>query len=212
MHLRQQLIMLSLMSLIWGVASCSKLEEEDTEKPSNGTPDYNQGADNNENQGDTLSILNALQLTPEQWVIVKGYIVGYVDGTSISKAKFSAPIEKDNTNILIANTQGETDYKRCLPVQLKSGSDEQMLYNLLTNPQLLGTCIAVEGRLTTYFKVNGFKYPDYWITELTEADSDTPPEEEAPTPTPEPNPDSQPDSESDTPTLDYNPQENICGR
>ncbi|MBR4296825.1 MAG: hypothetical protein IKT82_01365 [Bacteroidaceae bacterium] len=212
MLLRHLFFILSLTSMIWGTASCTKLEEEETETPPTENPENNQGGANDDTQSDTLTVVEALQMSPEQWAVVKGYIVGYVDGTSISKAKFSAPTEKANTNLLIADSKSETDYKRCLPIQLKSGTDEHILYNLLHYPQRLGTSIAVEGILTSYFKVNGFKYPDYWITELYDDGSDTPPEEEVPTPTPEPEPNPEPEPESDTPTLDYQPQANICGR
>ena len=201
---------LILTQVMWGILSCSKLEEEESDIPPTESPENNQGDEGSESESDTLTVLTALGQNPEQWVIVKGYIVGYIDGTTISKAKFAPPTEKANTNFIIADRKNETDYKRCLPVQIKSGTDECILYNLLTNPQLLGSSIAVEGNITTYFKVNGFKYPDYWITELTEEDSSVPPEEEIPTPTPEPQPEPQP--ESDTPTLDYTPQPDICGR
>ena len=201
---------LILTQFMWGLSSCSKLEEEESDIPPTESPDNNQGNEGSESESDTLTVLTALEQNPEQWVIVKGYIVGYIDGTTISKAKFSLPTEKANTNFIIADNKNETDYKRCLPVQIKSGTDEHILYNLLTNPQLLGSSIAVEGNLTTYFKVNGFKYPNYWITELTEEDSSVPPEEEIPTPTPEPQPEPKP--EGDTPTLDYTPQSDICGR
>ena len=210
MPLRHLHILLLLTSLTWGMASCSKIEEELPEGPPIESPDEGEDSDGNEVEGDTLSVVKALQCTPDDWVIVKGYIVGYVNGTTMSKAQFSAPTEKANTNILIADSKKETDHKRCLPIQIKSNTDEYLLYNLLTTPQLLGAPIAIEGSVTTYFRVNGFKYPHYWITKLTEEGADTPPEEDVPTPSPDPDPEPQP--ESDVPTLDFTPQANICGR
>ena len=204
-RLLQTLLLLTLLA--WGVTACSKLEEEATDSPNTERPEGDAG-NGNSSATDTLTVTQALQALTDQSVLVKGYIVGFVDGTTMSKAKFSAPTEKANTNIIIADSRAETNYARCFPIQLKSGTDEHYLFNLYLNPQLLGQAVLAKGQITTYFKVNGFKHPNFWIDELEDAEDITPPEED--TPPTEPDTPSTPASE--TPTLDHTPQVNIYGR
>ena len=207
MNIRLLQTFLLLTLLAWGVLACSKLEVEEVDSPNTERPEG--GEDNgNSNATDTLTVMQALQAQPDQSVLVKGYIVGFVDGTAISKAKFSAPTEKANTNLIIADSKAETNYTRCFPIQLKSGTDEHFVFNLYLNPQLIGQAVVAKGVITTYFKVNGFKHPNFWIDELEDAEGTTPPEED--TPPTEPDAPSTPASE--TPTLDHTPQVNIYGR
>ena len=198
-----------LLSL-WSIMSCSKLEDETSMDTPTEQPGEQPGDNNTTTTEDTLTVAQALKATTGTWVVVKGYIVGYVDGTTMSKARFAPPTTKVNTNLIIADHIDERDYSYCLPIQIKSGTDDQIVYNLITHPELLGNSVAVGGELTSYFKVNGFKYPDFWITELTEEDFPERPEDEEPTPTPDPTP--QPEPTNDTPTLDFTPQANIYGR
>lgn len=204
-RLLQTLLLLTLLA--WGVLACSKLEEEGADSPNAERPE---GGSNNDNSSlsDTLTVMQALQAQSDARVLIKGYIVGYVDGTTISKAKFSTPTEKANTNLIIADSWTETDYTRCFPIQLKSGTEEHFVFNLYLNPQLLGQAVVAQGVITTYFKVNGFKHPNFWIDELEETEGVTPPEEE--TPPTEPETPTTPASE--TPTIDHTPQANIYGR
>ena len=205
-------ILIFLILIIGGVGACSKLEEE-VAPPTSEQPQPEEGGEGYvPEEGDTLTVTQALKISPGDWVAVKGYIVGYINGTAMSKAVFGAPLEKENTNIIIANTPNESDHTRCMPIQLENGSDERAEYNLLLFPELLGQKVLVQGELTTYFRVNGFKYPNFWIQELTD---DTPPndsegDDSEPEPQPEPQPNPEPTSE--TPTLDPTPQENIYGR
>ncbi len=217
--LKQLLHVIVALSLIsWGTSACSKLEEEEVVDTSENTGN-NQGGTNNNNDdaqgdfdtGDTLTVTQALRESVERQVIVKGYIVGYVNGTTMSKAVFGTPQETENTNIIIANSPSVTDHTLCMPIQLAKGSDERETYNLLYYPNLIGTPIIVQGILTTYFKVNGFKYPDFWIEEITDEEGVVPEEPEL-GPEPEPNPEPEPLPQSETPTLDHTPQTNIYGR
>ena len=203
-----------LALIAWGLSGCSKLEEETDPPISNNDSGNTDNEGNYDEMGDTLSVTQALGAPLDSHVIVKGYIVGYINGSTMSKAVFGTPQDKVNTNIIIANSPTESDYTRCMPVQTKKGSDEQLLFNLLEAPHLLGTCVIVDGILTTYFRVNGFKHPDFWIYECPDDGSITPPEEDVPTPEPEPEPEPTPDPVpvSDTPTLDHTPQTNIYGR
>lgn len=199
-------ILLFLLSLAFGVSSCSNLDEGATDTPSTQPP----GAGDAGSDGDTLTIAQAQRCIPGQYVMIKGYVVGYVDGTTMSKAVFGAPTQKANTNIILADSRVENDYKKCLPVQLKTGSDEQMEYNLLAFPQQLGMSVFVQGEVTTYFKVNGFKYPNFWIETLADDETTSPPAADAPNTPPDTPSESAPVSA--TPTLDPIPQTNIYGR
>ena len=60
----------------------------------------------------------ALRLPAGTEVAVRGYVVGYVAGTSLSAAFFGAPEDKQNTNMLIACRANEAYSEDCLPVRL----------------------------------------------------------------------------------------------
>lgn len=87
---------------------------------------------------------------------VKGYIVGYVDGMSISGAVFNATDATSATNILIAAAADETNVDNCVPVQLPSGELRSAL-NLQDNPGNLGKVVTLCGSHEKYFGVNGLK-------------------------------------------------------
>lgn len=82
----------------------------------------------------------------ENWV--KGYIVGWIDVnvTNVLKketARFDIPATV-NTNILIAATPEETDWEKCVPVQLPSGNVRNAL-NLAANPDAKGQLVCLYG-------------------------------------------------------------------
>ncbi len=88
-------------------------------------------------------------------VWVTGYIVGAVNDKSISDAAFAGPFSL-KTNILIAATAGETDVKKCVPVQLPAGSVREAL-NLIDHEDLLGKQVTLKGNLEKYFGQPGLK-------------------------------------------------------
>ena len=102
---------------------------------------------------------------------VKGYIVGQVNGASMSSgAEFDAPfsgstntdgtVNDYNTNLLIALSADETTATNCVPVQLPSGALRTGL-NLAQNPDMDGQEILIYGKLETYFGAAGIKSPSY---------------------------------------------------
>ena len=119
---------------------------------------------------------------------VAGYIVGSCTGTSLSTALFGAE-GAGQSNILIADTPTETDAHRCMPVELKSGTEERAALNLSDHPENIGQRVYLFGLVTKYFGVTGLKDVDYyrWMT----------PDEE-PLPPDEPDDSEEPD-ESDEP-------------
>ena len=102
---------------------------------------------------------------------VKAYIVGQVNGASISGgSEFNAPfsgstntdgtVNAYNTNLLIAASATESNYSNCVPVQLPSGALRTGL-NLAQNPDMDGKEILVYGSLEAYFSVAGIKSTSY---------------------------------------------------
>ena len=101
---------------------------------------------------------------------VKAYIVGQINGKSISGAEFDAPfsgssnddgsVNNYNTNILIANSADETNSGNCVPVQLPNGALRTGL-NLVQNPDLDGVEVLIYGSLGAYFGAAGVKAPQY---------------------------------------------------
>lgn len=90
----------------------------------------------------------------EGWV--KGYIVGVIDGISVSEnSKFEAPFTS-NSNLLLADSPNETNYFRCIPVQLPVGEIRNGI-NLKDHPELLGKEVLLYGSLTKYFGVPAMK-------------------------------------------------------
>lgn len=90
---------------------------------------------------------------------VQGYIVGCVDGEGkaiATESKFEAPFTIAS-NILIADTPNETNYKNCIPVQLVGGSDVRTALNLKDNAGNLGKVVMIYGSLEKYFGVAGLK-------------------------------------------------------
>ncbi len=92
---------------------------------------------------------------------VKGYIVGSVkkDITSISSPDdiHFAPPFTSATNVLIADDKNETDYTKCVVVNLPAGKPLRSEVNLLDHPDNLGKWLKVTGTLRTYFGIAGLR-------------------------------------------------------
>lgn len=209
---RYAFLLCSLLCLLLsGLSACGKIELPETDSGQNTKPpqggdqsgDDNGGGDNNqgtETQGDTMSVAAMLsRASVDDWVRVKGYIVGYVAGTTLSKARFECPPSAPNTNMLIADTPAETDVARCIPILLdaKDGSREEL--NLYDNPELLGCAIVIEGAVATYFGTKGIKKMEYYSLLDGNDTPDNPDNPDKPD-----NPD-DPDTLPDLPIIDDNP-------
>ncbi|MDE6438549.1 MAG: hypothetical protein K2L62_02725, partial [Muribaculaceae bacterium] len=90
---------------------------------------------------------------------IEGYIVGWVDGPSISEGSHFEVPSTSASNVLIAESKDETDYTKCVPVQLVFGDNVRDFVNLKDNPDNLGKKLSVEGTLTAYFGQPGLKTP-----------------------------------------------------
>ena len=132
-------------------------------EPEEPTPSYGEGDGTYDNPYDVFAVQSLFEnggngLTK----YAKGYIVGYVNGNQFNETTATFGVsEKTETEILIASTPRETDWTKCVPVQLPKGDFRYMLD--LSNPQLylLGEYIIVYGTIDEYFKVAGIKSPTY---------------------------------------------------
>ncbi len=206
-----------LCLLLSGLSACGKIELPETDSGQNTKPpqggdqsgDDNGGGDNNqgtETQGDTMSVAAMLsRASVDDWVRVKGYIVGYVAGTTLSKARFECPPSAPNTNMLIADTPAETDVARCIPILLdaKDGSREEL--NLYDNPELLGCAIVIEGAVATYFGTKGIKKMEYYSLLDGNDTPDNPDNPDNPDKPDKPDTPDTSDTLPDLPIIDDNP-------
>ena len=110
---------------------------------------------------ETLSVAEAIALydanNAQPNVRVKGFIVGYIDGKSIEDgATFGNSGNVSNTNLMIADNANETDYTKCLAIQLPAGNVRDAL-SLQQHPENLGKEVSLLGSLEKYFGTYGLK-------------------------------------------------------
>ena len=84
-------------------------------------------------------------------VWVEGFIVGSFDG-SINKFLPSADGAKQN-NIALADTPGETDTGKMIPVNLPSTGSIKAALNIPDNPDNIGKKVLLKGNLNAYYSV-----------------------------------------------------------
>jgi hypothetical protein len=131
------------------------------------------------------SIMEEGALAKVQKCWVEGVIVGAVDGTTVKRTVFGTAglIE---SNIVLAPTADETDYQRCLPVQL-SGSTKALkevrnALNLALNPDNLGFTVFVKGEISNYLGTIGVKNANDWYFYLGDEPDDPDPDSPSDTP------------------------------
>lgn len=88
-------------------------------------------------------------------VWVKAYIVGSANSKLENFITTAAGAVA--SNVMLADAQSETDYTKCAPVQLSSGSAARTALNLIDNPTNLGKTLLVQGVVAKYFSVQGVK-------------------------------------------------------
>ncbi|MBQ0103132.1 MAG: hypothetical protein KBS99_03045 [Prevotellaceae bacterium] len=98
---------------------------------------------------------------------VTGYIVGYVNGTSIKHTEFDTGDVA--SNIVIADSPYETQIEAVVPIQLSTGTTYarvRQALNIKDNPQRLYSKVAVFGKICPYMNVAGMKNTrDYKLLE-----------------------------------------------
>lgn len=102
------------------------------------------------------SVTQVLNGTASGTAWVSGYIVGWVDGMTLSTGATFNASSTIETNVLIAATQGETDVNKCIPVQLPAGAIRSAV-NLKSHPENFGKMLSVNASIEKYFGVMGLK-------------------------------------------------------
>lgn len=113
-------------------------------------------------KNDPYTVAEAMEVQNEGltgWVTA--YIVGSVKAgvntvSSNNDVIFGKDAEMDN-NILIAASDNETDWSKCIAVELPQGSAFRASVNLVDNPGVLGKAILVNGSLSTFLGMPGIK-------------------------------------------------------
>ena len=160
----KRLLRLSLLPLpsIALAVSCQKIElpagtaDEGAQNAAGGGNGASPSLDTN----NALTVTEAMQRAADgSEVVIKGYIVGYTT-TSMNNVVFSIPDDTPNTNMLLSDNPDEYDELCCLPVELPTtGRNLRGLLNLYDHPEYFNQYIAIQGMLTTYFRVVGLKSP-----------------------------------------------------
>lgn len=121
---------------------------------SSGSTDVPTGGDGSAEKPYTVAQLIALN-NPGTTAWVEGVIVGtykYDLGQSVQ----TDPANFDATNLILAQTAGETDWSKCVAIQLPAGAVRDAL-NLVNNGGNLGKTVAVKGTLVKYCGLPGVK-------------------------------------------------------
>lgn len=108
-------------------------------------------------------------------VWVEGYIVGWVDGMTLSEgANFNVP-STSQTNLLLSDNPEAKSVNECIPVQLPTSIRGAL--NLKDNPGNLGKRLALKGNITTYFGTTGVKESTEYKLDGESGVTPTPPSE-----------------------------------
>ena len=160
----KRLLRLSLLPLL-SIAlafSCQKIELPDgtADDSAQNAAGGGNGASPSLDTSNALTVGEAMQRTADgSEVVIKGYIVGYTT-SSMNYPSFSVPDDKPNTNMLLSDTPDEFDELCCLPVELPTtGRNLRGQLNLYDHPEYFNQYIAIQGKLSTYFRVVGLKSP-----------------------------------------------------
>jgi hypothetical protein len=120
--------------------------------------------------GDTLTVAQAIVNQNSEIKWVKGYIVGGIIDDNNATSTIDGPEDVifganvRNTAVLIADSKTETDYTKCVVVNLPSGAIRNAV-NLKSNPSNLGKSLNVQGTLRVYFGQPGVRDLTNYILE-----------------------------------------------
>lgn len=150
--------------------------DEDTPSTGGGIPEGNGSEASPYNPTQVVAMGTSVEIA-NQWVT--GYIVGWVDGANQNFADenncfFSTPASS-TTNVLLAATPGETNYKNCCVVNLPSKSEARSAINLSDNPENLGKVLTIKGTIKKYFAIPGLREPSEFSLSGEGGSTPTPP-------------------------------------
>lgn len=121
------------------------------------------GGDAEDGTGEGHSPFNVMQMVQLDEaltgyaVYVRGFIVGSANRSAVSGADFGTS-KAVKTNLLIADSPGEMDYKRCVSIGLEAGEIRDAM-NLVDHPGRLGQQITVYGVVKRYLYIIGIPSP-----------------------------------------------------
>lgn len=164
--MRRSLILLpALLAFFFTLAACNHIDVTDDEDATDPATPQPGGDEDDDGILSVADILSGQYADQEVWAT--GYIVGYIDGSSLSQAVFGLP-SAPNTNFLLADSPDVTDAASVTPVELPKGIKRDAL-NLYDHPELLGRKVIVVAVVEQYFRVPGLKrLYDYSIDENEE--------------------------------------------
>lgn len=152
--------------LLFAVSSCSKITLDDGEEVSSTSGSE---SDEEDSYAEVYTVADLSEAEEDSYVWLDCFIVGYAKGSKLSGAVFSLP-DDVYSNIVVADSAEETNYKNCAAAQLEADSSIREDLNLVDNPENLGQEIWLYGLVTTYFGYPGLKpVVNYlWIDEIDE--------------------------------------------
>lgn len=186
---------LPVFFLVFLVASCGKVELPE-EGDSADAPQSSVSADLPH-----VSVAEAQAAAGGTRVVVTGYVVGYINGTTLSAALFNVPADRENTNVLLADDAGETEIANVMPVQLDKNTAVRAALNLFASPENLHRRISVEGTLESYFGVQGLKNVRAYVWESSAPEPDPGGGNGGDDPPPDPDPGGDPDAPNHAPGM-----------
>jgi len=153
---------LALLLALLMLGACSKIslddedEDDHTEQTDTGGSSSDKGGSSSSDGGAAFfTPTEALQAAEGTEAEVRGYIVGYVAGTAISRAVFGVPEAEANTNMLLADSPTETDYKKVFPVALSKSERLARRTQPLRFPRILFAAHPSERRARTLLQSDG---------------------------------------------------------
>lgn len=147
---------------IGGYIFCDDKDEDDDENDDNeGNVNDNYGNEEEDpdihydpdvTRNDTLSIVEGIKLQNKgEQPYIKGYIIGYYNGTSLCLYPTEEQIStRASNNVVLADSIGETSTERIIIVELPTGTALRNKVNLKDNPQNLYHALTVKGMLMDY--------------------------------------------------------------
>lgn len=163
------LYLIIYMLILGGMCGCERLEipytpdksDEQPEESITPLPDTEQNEEERDGSHENPFTVSDIQTLGKIYDIedawVKGYIVGWISGSSYPTGARFTSNSAGNTNLLLADSIFETDPVHCIPIQLPNNSLVRKELNLSDHPQNWKRHIKLKGDIKDYFKVTGMK-------------------------------------------------------
>ena len=108
--------------------------------------------------GDTINVVQFINVTSAKYLYVKGYIVGCAtrNATKSENVDLDAPF-KYATALLLADSPNERNVNNMMSVELKSGSKIRETLNLVDHEDMYKRKVLIGGYRETYLYIPGIK-------------------------------------------------------